>query len=83
MIPCKECLILPVCKNRRTIRCKLLFKYLYPAYVKQAILESPRHHHRKYLRDWRLIDLLKFFDRGTALYHIKVVGELDEVELKW
>ena len=27
-IPCKDCLILPICMNKEVIRCKLLFDYL-------------------------------------------------------
>ena len=27
MIPCKDCLVLAVCRNRKGIRCNLLLKY--------------------------------------------------------
>ncbi len=28
MVPCKDCLVLSVCRNRKGIRCSLLFEYV-------------------------------------------------------
>lgn len=52
MIPCEQCLILPMCKNRRGISCDLLYKWadehsikeLFRVLPKIISVSSPKHH---------------------------------------
>ena len=53
MVPCKDCLILPICKNKPVITCKLLFDYRWEQ-QRECLIEL-----ETYIPNWRTKIILR------------------------
>ena len=65
--PCKDCLLLPVCKPRRDIECELLYNY-----INKYVGDIEKYHHRI------TAPVLKIFDKRVAAigpkYRVRLIA---------
>ena len=76
MIPCTDCLILPLCKNKQCLDCQIITDYVYPV-IDFATFDSDDEIKKK------LMVVTKFFNKMATLYMHGYIKTIEFPKFRW